>query len=796
MKQLFTLFLILMLGQVIIGQSVSVSVRDSQRNPLAGATVSLTSISDSVSAFASTNLSGIAEFKSVKKGLYKLSISYIGFETLERNINVKSDSEKFDYRLNESAFALDEITIAAERPLIRYEYDKMIIDPEPIADISTNTLEVLENTPGLFVDQDGGIYLSSASPAVVYINGREQKMSNQDITTLLRSIPPGSIERIEVMRTPSTKYDAASTGGIINIILKKGVKIGRFGTLRAGMNQGVEGNRFAGISLNNSGDKSTSYLNLNYNYSGRLEEINMVRPIMSDTSLTQNSDTRHKSDQFYVAYGINYDISEKLSANYDGRINLSFRNSETDNLNLILGGENHLISEIENNVLNNSDFLSVQQDFGLVYKLDTLGSDWDTKISYSLNSGTNLQDYYYVYNVPDTYKSAGEGENSQSRHFLVLQSDLTKLFINELKLETGIKSSYQHYNSDAEYFRSIDGALISDPQRTNAFFYQENINAAYSQISFPIGQHFSMIGGLRFEHTYMQGNQTIPVDTSFTVNRADLFPYVYLSRKIFEGFGIELRSFVIYRRTINRPGYHSLNPYIKFVDQFLYETGNPALKPQFTDNIELNISYENFPVFAIGRNYTTDIFSSVIYLDPENELTAVRTFDNLGKSTETYFRAMAGIPPGKRFFFAIGAQYNHNDFAGVYGNEAFEYSRGGWRFFTFHSLRLWRETRLTMSGFMMTNGIYNNFYELNTFGQLNFGITQNFFDKKLTITLNARDVLRTMVTEFTYNQGNIYTTGDRYADNRRFGINIRYNFGISSREEKQRNPLQFDMDDI
>jgi iron complex outermembrane recepter protein len=795
MKHFFTLPFLMLLGQVLIGQSVSISVRDNQKNPLAGATVSLTSISDSSVVFASTNLSGVAEFKSVEKGLYQLSISYIGFETLEKSLNIKSESERFDYRLSENAFALDEITISAERPLIRYEYDKMIIDPEPIADISTNTLEVLENTPGLFVDQDGGIFLSSASPAVVYINGREQKMSNQDITTLLRSIPPGSIERIEVMRTPSTKYDAASSGGIINIILKKGVKIGRFGTIRAGMNQGVKGNRFAGISFNNSGDKSTSYLNLNYNYNDRLEEINMMRPLMSDTSLNQNSDTRHKNDQFYAAYGINYDISENLSANYDGRINFSLRNSETENINLIFGGENLLISEIENNVKNDSEFLSLQQDFGLVYKLDTIGSDWDTKISYSLNSGNNLQDYYYVYNSPIIYRTAGDGKNTQSRHFLVFQSDITKFFANELKLETGIKSSYQHYDSDADYFYDFDTIRIKDTERTNAFFYQENINAAYSQLSFPIGEHFSMIGGLRFEHTYMKGNQTIPSDTSFIVNRADLFPYVYLSRKIFEGFGIELRSFIIYRRTINRPGYHSLNPYVKFVDQFLYETGNPALKPQFTDNIELNISYENFPVFAIGRNYTTDIFSSVIYLDPENELTAVRTYDNLGKSTETYFRAMAGIPPGKRYFFAIGAQYNHNDFVGVYEDEAFEYSRGGWRFFTFHSLKLWRDAKLTLSGFMMTNGIYNNFYELNTFGTINLGITQTFFDKKLTITINARDLLRTMVTEFTYNQGNIYTTGDRYADNRRFGINIRYNFGIRKKEENGKNMMQFDFDE-
>ena len=87
------------------------------------------------------------------------------------------------------------VTVTARRPLISQEDDKMIIDPQPIANTSTNTLEILEKTPGLFVDQDGNIYLTSATPAVVYINGREQRMGAQDIAGILRSLPPDNIHR-------------------------------------------------------------------------------------------------------------------------------------------------------------------------------------------------------------------------------------------------------------------------------------------------------------------------------------------------------------------------------------------------------------------------------------------------------------------------------------------------------------------------------------------------------------------------------------------------------------------------
>jgi len=219
-------------------QSLSIKVKDNDRKAMVGATVQLINLSDSLTLYKTTDVKGVALYENIANGLYSLKISYVGFETIERTISVKPEKRNFEYQLMESSVSLDAVTITAKRPLITQEDDKMIIDPEPIASISSNTLEVLESTPGMYVDQDGGIFLNSATPATIYINGREQKMSQQDVTTMLRNLPPGSVQRIEVLRTPSTKYDAASSGGIINIVLKKGVKLGRFGTLSSGFNQG------------------------------------------------------------------------------------------------------------------------------------------------------------------------------------------------------------------------------------------------------------------------------------------------------------------------------------------------------------------------------------------------------------------------------------------------------------------------------------------------------------------------------------------------------------------------------
>ncbi len=790
-RVLLTVFITNTLSFFTFAGNVNITIKDRDKTPMVGATVQLIAVADSAVVYSTADQTGIARFEKLAQGLYVANVSYIGFQPVEKTILVNNDAVQYDIVLSEDVLSLGEVTVTARRPLIRQEDDKMIIDPEPLANISTNTLEILESTPGLFVDPDGGIFLSNASPAMILINGREQKMSSQDINTILRNLPPGSVQRIEVIRTPSARYAASSSGGIINIILKRGMKIGRFGTVTSGMNQGAYGNQFAGFSMNNGGDRTSSYLNINLNNSNMLEELSSSRLLGNDNELTQSARTTRKAYQGYAGYGMSFDASERLVFSYDGRLNGSLPTSFSRNTNLISGLEQQPISETDNAINNESDFLSLQQDIGMTFRIDSLGSEWDTKFSYSYNHSDASQFYRNGFRTPIVAEIFGNGDNNLRRHFLQFQSDLTYNLPWQIRMETGINSSFQNYSSQSEYFRTVNNQQISDPLRTNAFSYEERINAAYLQGSRSLPGKFLLKAGLRMEHTYMNGKQTVPADTSFLINRTDLFPYIYLSRPIVQIAGFDLRGFMIYRKTITRPGYQSLNPYVNYIDEFLYESGNPGLNPQFADNIEANISLDDMPIFAIGRNFTRNIFSSVIYQDRVQSNVAVRTFDNLGKSRETYFRAVGAIPPGGRYFFVFGTQYNLNEYDGVYENQPLSYTRGSWRFFTFHALRLGKDTRLTLNGFMMTNGMMN-FYELDTFGQINLGLNQTFLNKKLTISLSARDILRTMTTNFQINQGSIISAGSRYSDNQRFGVNIRYTFGIPNRQERQ-NMLQFDM---
>ncbi len=774
----------------LASQRLEIKVIDRQAQGLPGATVKLTAADTDKNIYQITDLDGIAHFDVESLELYHVQVSYIGFETFQTDLRPNPDRRRIDVQLAETTIALGEVTVTARRPLVRQEGDRTIYDPEPLVSLSTNTMELLETVPGVFVDPDGGVYLGSATPAAIYINGREQRMGTQNIATLLRSLPPSSIDRIEVMRTPSARFDAASSGGIINIVLKRGYRIGRFGTMNAGMNQGIMGNRFGSINYNSGGDNATYYMNVSYNHHAQEQSIESFRHLVHDRSLQQSAITRSNNNQGYVGYGVNYDFRDNLLFNYDGRINMSLPRSVANNYHTIESLESVLLSEDTNLTENSSRSLNVQQDLGLRYLIDTIGSSLDTRFSYSHSNSNNSQDYTTQFMYPGNLLWGGFGDNSQIRHFLNLQSDLTLQYNSGIILETGLKSAYQQFKSEADYFTDFNGNISPDGIRTSAFNYNEFINSTYVQASTPLPGDLILKAGLRLEQSYMNGFQTIPSDTSFLVNRVDLFPYLFLSRRLFEIADHEFHAYMIYRRSINRPSFQNLNPHNRFLDQYMFETGNPALKPQFTENYEANISLDDFPVFAIGRSYIRDIFTNVTYQDPNDSNVSMRTYDNVGMNRETYFRIVGAIPPGGTYFFVAGTQYNLNQYEGVYEDEPLSFSRGSWRFYTFHSLNFGRNTRLTVTGLMILNG-HQNFYALNTMGQVNIGLNHSFFDRKLTVSLSARDVLRTMETQFMLNQGSQFSSGTRYNDTQRFGINIRYHFGIRNKPERT-NMFDFD----
>lgn len=718
---------------------------------------------------------GLVTFQLEQKQFYLVRISSVNYKPFEKSITVKKANEFFSFSLQPLSKNLNAVVVTATKPFTRQEDDKTIVDPEPIVAASTNAFEILEKTPGIFVDQDGNVYLSSLSAARIYINGREMKMSTADIATMLKNLPPSAISRIEIMRTPSAKYDASGSGGIINIILKKGVKLGLTGSAVAGIQQGDYGNEFIGLNLNNNTGKKTSYLNLNYNHRNSFEQIQTDRLFAPDSVLHQDAGTKYPATSYFTSYGISDSINAKWFVDFAGSIIYQTFDNYTENKNSI---RKLSTGEIGFNTLNTvsyaGNYFRVNNGISFNRKIDSV-SEWANDFYYSHDRNRITQRY-------NNGSTGGFGSPDNNRNYFTFTSDLRKKMPHRLTIETGVKSSYLKFKSEAEYFKNSGSGSVKDMSRTNTFHYTENINAAYFQASKTLGKNVILKTGARVENTNMNGDQVIPFDTSFSLHRTDVFPYVYLSKKVMSIAGYELRSYLVARRTIVRPVYEQLNPFPRYVDQFLTEIGNPRLRPQFTTNYEANISVDERPLLAVGVNDTKDIFNQVVYSSDTSTKQSYRTYDNLGKNKEWYLRGLGAIPPGKRYFFVVGGQYNHNFYQGLYEGKPLSYKKGTWTFFTYHLLKLDKRSQLSLNGFMRLKG-QQGFYELSTFGAMNASINRQFIKQKLTITLSANDILKTNKNEFTINQGSIHASGIRQGDTRRFGLNIRYNFGIRKREE-------------
>jgi hypothetical protein len=768
------------------GQSISVTFKivTPARQAVPFATISVVNRTDTPQSERKVaDSSGIARFNLTKGIQYIVSISAINYLPQEKGITVTANQNTFSFSLESSTKTLGGVVVRSSRPLMRQEEDKTIVDPENLVASSTSSYEVIEKTPGLFVDQDGNIYIASTTPATVLINGRETKMSAADVATMLKSLPPNAIQSIEIVRTPSAKYDATSSGGIVNVILRKGVKPGMTGSITGGLQQGRYGNQFIGLNVNNNDGKKNSVINLNYSRRNSYERIVTDRLFAPDTMLSQDAFTKYPSDVYFAGYSLTFPLSKKWDFEFStsGSLN-DFDNTTTNKSTIKKVSASQKLVENINQVGNDGSALNLRSSATGTLKIDSLGSEWVNDLFY--NFSQNKSDQVFLTNnyFPVDTIFGGDGSNDNKRHHFNIQSDLKLRMKKRFTFEAGAKASFLLFKSVSNYFKEADGHREKDPGRTNTFNYDENINSAYLQGSKTLGKNIVIKVGTRLENTNMKGQQIIPDDTTFSIHRTDLFPYVYLSKKLISIAGFELRAYLVYRRTITRPVYEQLNPFLKYVDQYLSETGNPSLRPQFNNNFEANISVNETPLLAVGINKTKDIFTNVIYQADTSQSQAYRTYDNIGTNKEVYIRGLGAIPPGKKYFFVVGGQYNHNFYQGLYENKPLSFKKGTWTFFTYHSLKLGKLSQFTLNGFVRLKGQLQ-FYELSTFGALNSSINRQFFKQKLTVTLSMNDLFRTLRNDFTLSQGSVNASGYRMGDTRRFGINLRYNFGIRKKEE-------------
>ena len=365
-------------------------------------------------AFAT--VSGFAKFNLAKNSQYTIYISSVNNLPIEKGISTSGNQTSFSFTAEPLGKTLETAIVTSKKPLMKQEDDKLIVDPENLVEASTSGYEVIEKTPGLFVDQDGNIYISSMTPATVQINGRDMKMSAADMATMLKNLPPNSISKIEIIKTPSARYDASSGGGIVNVVLKKGVKIGLTGSINSGLQQGVYGNQFIGFNLNNNTGTKTSYLNFNYGRRNSYEKIITNRIFNTDSILRQEAFTKYPGTSIYTAFGITWALGKKWELTYDGSLNYNNFHNRSQNDNTIEKiSTAQVLSNSINNVNNDGYSLSLGSGFETKYKIDSLGSEWTNDTYFTHTNNNSDQNFSTNYYFPLVRFFAGGGLKSAIR---------------------------------------------------------------------------------------------------------------------------------------------------------------------------------------------------------------------------------------------------------------------------------------------------------------------------------------------------------------------------------------------
>ncbi len=733
------------------------------------------------------NVNATDTFRAQPNTTYTIHVVSLQRKPIESTFKVRETLVHLDVTLQPEGTQLESVVIVAKKPFIRMEDDKEIIDAGPIADGSTSAYEVLEKTPGA-VAIDGNIYLNSSTPAVVQINGRQLKLKGEDVSALLKSLPANGVEKVEILRTPSAKYDASSSGGILNIVLKKGVKLGSSGSVNASTFQGKRNTSSTGISLNRTAGDNTTYLGYQFSNRNNYRNLNTTRQANSAAVIEQVSTTGFNAQNHNLRGGIDHAFSPNLNLAYDGLVSYTRNQTTSANTNSIMAtGSGAELATFRTDVVNPSNNLYLSNVVSSKWKLDSLGSTWENVAEYKLYTDNGQQDYTTTL-TGGTAGLAGRGEFKNYNHLGTLQTDFTKIFPKTFKIEAGARYDISIGTTRADY--SIDSGMGRglEPNyfQTSHFNFNQQTTAGYLQFSKTFAG-FNIKPGLRVEHTYIAGEQIFPAGPQFTIKRTDFFPYLYIRHNIFTIFKTPVVGTLTYRRSIERPAFDMLNPTPKYIDQFLYDIGNPGLRPQITTKYEASATFWDFPVFALGIRDNQNIFTNVSYQDPTTGI-AYRTYDNLGRNRELFFRIVGGIPPtiGKYFFF-VSAEYTERHFTGQYQESPIDYRRASWTLFSFHSYKPTKTLSINAYGFWLFRG-FDRFYELADFGAVNLSVNKTLLDGKFTFALTGNDLFRTNRNSIVLNQPGIYATGSRSEDTRRVGVTLRYNFGLA--KPKEQNPFE------
>ncbi|HVW96154.1 MAG TPA: TonB-dependent receptor [Mucilaginibacter sp.] len=771
------------------------------KQPIDYATVSIFKIGTS-SPFNGTSADGKGNFTitNVPEGTFKVTVDFLGYQrqTLSSVIVGKNDDISLGtIVLQPLSTVLKGVNITAKTPVIENKIDKLVYNAAN--DLTAQggvAIDVLKKVPQVSVDIDGNIELQGSSNIRFLINGKPSSIFGSSLTDALQSIPASQIKSIEVITIPGAKYDAAGTGGIINIILKDNRVKGINGSVNLSAGTRLEngsvnlnvkkGNFGAGFFF--SGNKQ---LNSNTYTSNQRHSYNDNHDTL--TTLTQNGNGSYQRSGFET--GVNFQWGITKHDNLTGSLGLDhFSRGGTgliDQRQKMQSASGGLFYDLASTSNSGSNSASKSIDYSLDYKKSFTKENQALEILYSSSFGNHTSYYKQEQDfLTDGYPPSGSISNNPGRdHETDISIDYTEPFGPEFTLETGAKAVLENLNNNVATDTLLqNGDYVPNPNQTYAFNYNRKIYAGYLSGSFVLFNKFlEGKAGLRYERTTTSADfpgTHIPGYNTFA-------PSFVLQHKIDNTQSIKLA----YAYRIERPDYGDLNPFYNISDPHNISTGNPNLKPEIGHNYELsyNKSFDsgaNISTAAFYRHNTQDmqVFSTFYQTlniggTDYSNVTLTQRY-NIGSQTGVGLNLYGSVPIGKlniRSNMQLGERTNSNPgLPSVTGfayhvniNASYEFAND----LTAEIFGNYESSRKNLQGTRPAFAFYN------------IAVRKQFLNKKASVGLTAANPFNRYInlTNTTYG-ANFYQSNLRQIPFRSFGITLSYRFGkLEFKKDKQGN---------
>jgi outer membrane receptor protein involved in Fe transport len=571
--------------------------------------------------------------ENIAAGSYKIEVTFLGFDskTID-NISLK-DGQTLDLKaikVVSSDKLLNEVTVTSQKSMIEEKVDRLVYNAEKDQTArGGDATDVLRKVPMLTVDLDGNVSLRGTSNIRVLINNKPSTIMASNVADALKQIPADMIKSVEVITSPSAKYDAEGSGGIINIITKKNTIEGYSLNLDLGV-----GNRASMLGLNGNYRKGKFGASIGghgrYMYNKATTDLEQSTIRNNATFLTkQFSDAYDQPLHGRYNVGFDYDLAKNQSLT--GGIRFGVRNfAREQNQTTSIFEDNNLLSTtnrfIDSRDLSNS--IDVNVDYLHTFKPQ---QEWSVSTQYSTSDLTNnfeSNNLDPLGAVLNRLKNINVNKNQE----LTFQSDYqTPLSTNQL-LEFGGKAIFRKVNSVYQYqaASSATNDYTSDATRpAGQLDYTQNVAAAYASYTFTTKSKYSFKAGTRYEYTDIKANQ-IGKSEILIPAYGTLVPSLNISKTLSEGTTLKLG----YNRRIQRPGLQQLNPNFNASNSQNISVGNPSLSPELTNNVELGFSTrikQTFVNISLFTRLTDNAISQVRRTSEQFQGALISTFENVGK---------------------------------------------------------------------------------------------------------------------------------------------------------------------